>query len=240
MKKASEMILPLLLAAAVLQICTVSFFRYRAAVQAAALERQPVRVVIDAGHGGEDGGAVTAQGVRESGINLAISLRVRDLLAFCGVQPVMIRQTDTMVYSGECRSISEKKVSDLKNRAKTVNETPNALLLSIHQNHFSQEKYHGAQVFYAKTEGSHAFAEQMQTCLRECVEPENRRQCKLSQSVYLLENVRCTGILIECGFLSNPSEADRLVTEDYQKKLTAAVCGATVRYIATEGDNYEV
>ena len=240
MNRASEKILPVCLAAAVLYICTVSFFRYRAAVQTAAWTREPVRVVIDAGHGGEDGGAVTAQGVRESGINLAICLRLRDLLAFCGVRPVMIRQTDTMVYSGECRSISEKKVSDLKNRVKTVNETPNALLLSIHQNHFSQAEYHGAQVFYAKTEGSRAFAEQMQTCLRDCVEPENRRQCKLSQSVYLLENIHCTGILIECGFLSNPAEAERLVTEEYQKELTAAVCGATVRYLSTEGDNYEV
>lgn len=105
---------------------------------ASAVAAMPLRVMIDAGHGGEDGGALSVTGTPESGINLDIALRVRDLLAFAGVQPLMIRTTDTAVYTGSCASITEKKVSDLKNRVKTVNDAAPELLVSIHQNFSSR------------------------------------------------------------------------------------------------------
>lgn len=105
---------------------------------ASAVAAMPPRVMIDAGHGGEDGGAMSVTGTPESGINLDIALRVRDLLAFAGVQPLMIRTTDTAVYTGSCASITEKKVSDLRNRVKTVNDAAPELLVSIHQNFSSR------------------------------------------------------------------------------------------------------
>lgn len=219
---------------------TICAVRLRfSAVRAMALENAPVTVVIDAGHGGEDGGAVGINQSRESELNLQISLRVRDLLALAGVQTQTVRETDTAVYSGDCGTIAEKKVSDLKNRVALVKKTDNALLLSIHQNFFEQEKYSGAQVFYADDAQSRALAQAVQQSLR-TVDPANRRECKPSQGVYLMEHIDCTGILVECGFLSNTREAALLCNEAYQKKLTAAICGAVVTYIGEERLSHEV
>lgn len=239
MKNITRLLLPITLALAVVYVCAVSFFRYSKAVSAAKLYDAPVTVVIDPGHGGEDGGASSLDGVCESGINLDISLRLRDLLSLVGVRTAMIRETDTAVYT-EGTTISQKKVSDLKNRVQTVNATPNALLVSIHQNFFEQQKYSGAQVFFAKTDGSRALAERTQTNLREGVEPSNHRQAKPSQSVYLMEHVNCTAILVECGFLSNREEAARLQDASYQKKLAAAVCASVQGYLNEEEDTNEV
>jgi N-acetylmuramoyl-L-alanine amidase len=198
----------------------------------------PAIIVLDAGHGGEDGGATSVSGVPESRYNLEIARRLRDLFAFAGVQTHMIRETDTAVYTGSCRTIAEKKISDLKNRAKTVNALPNALLISIHQNFFPEPKYRGTQVFYAGTDGSEALAKIIQDTVRETVDPDNHRQIKKSQSVYLMEHIRCTGVLVECGFLSNAQEDELLKTPAYQKKLAAAIAGSAARYL--EGNFDEV
>ena len=202
---------------------------------AAAQELSPV-VVIDAGHGGEDGGALSCTGVRESGINLEISLRVNDLLHFLGMQTRMIRTTDCAVYSDGARTISEKKVSDIHNRVHMVEETPGALLVSIHQNNFPESKYRGAQVFYAETEGSRALAEQTQRYLATQVDPNNRRECKAAQEIYLLKHISCTAILVECGFLSNPGEEALLREAGYQKKLAAAICCSVIDYLEAQNE----
>ena len=120
---------------------------------------------------------------------------------------------------------------------KLVESTPNALLLSIHQNFFPETKYHGAQVFYAKTPGSEALAEDMQAVLRACVDSSNHRRAKPSQAVYLMDKISCTGVLVECGFLSNELEAERLTQKDYQQRLAGAICGALCAYLETEGDS---
>ena len=153
MKKWVQIVLPVMLFATVLYFCVFAVVFYQSE-QTAALLGSGTTVVLDAGHGGEDGGATGVSGTSEAALNLEISLRVRDLLRLCGVQVSMIRETDTAVYSDGCRTIAEKKVSDIKNRASTVNQTEQPLLLSIHQNFFTEGKYHGAQVFYAKTPGS--------------------------------------------------------------------------------------
>ena len=184
-------------------------------------------VVLDPGHGGEDGGAVSPGGVGESNLNLAISLRTRELLRFLGISVVMTRETERSLHSPEAGSISEKKVSDLKNRVAFVSQIPNPVLVSIHQNMFSQSKYCGAQVFYSKTAGSKALAEALQARISTCLDPANHRQAKPSEKVYLLEQISCPGVLVECGFLSNPREEALLQTEAYQKKL-AAVLSATL------------
>ena len=194
-------------------------------------------IVIDAGHGGEDGGATGVSGTSEAALNLEISLRVRDLLRLCGVQVSMIRETDTAVYSDGCCTIAEKKVSDIKNRTSMVNQTEQPLLLSIHQNFFTEGKYHGAQVFYAKTPGSQQLAEQLQSNLALGLEPDNHRQCKKSDGVYLMEHIDCTGVLVECGFLSNYEEEQRLLQPEYQKKLAAVIAGTLSVWLSEEHPN---
>lgn len=206
--------------------------------QAVALASQPVTVVIDAGHGGEDGGAVGSSGVRESVLNLAVALRLEQVLALCGIQSSMIRTEDKAVYT-EGSTITEKKVSDLKRRVKLVNDTWNAVLVSIHQNHFPEPIYKGAQVFYAGTERSRELGELTQSILRQTLDSENHRQSKRSSSVYLMEQINCPGILVECGFLSNPREEQLLCQSDYQLKIACAI-GASMARFLEEGNQREV
>lgn len=212
--------------------------RYRT-VQTAAIYDQPMTVVVDAGHGGEDGGTTSVSGVLESRLNLEIALKMRDLLELLGVRTVTVRESDISVYTGDCQTLSQKKVSDLKNRVALVNNTPNALVLSIHQNYFEQPKYRGAQVFYAKTQGSKALAALVQASIAEHLDPDNRRAVKQAASVYLMEHIERTGILIECGFLSNYEEDRLLQSPQYQKKLSLAVCSAVVQYMTQEAERYE-
>lgn len=199
-------------------------------VENAPVEREK-RIVIDPGHGGEDGGATSCTGISESGINLEISMRLDDLLHLLGYDTVMIRTTDVSIYTkGE--TIAEKKVSDLRQRVKLVNETEDALLLSIHQNHFSDSRYSGAQVFYADTKGSEVLAKTLQQALVESLNPGSRRRAKKSDGVYLMEHIHCTGVLIECGFLSNPQEEAKLRTPEYQKKLCCVIASSVSNYLS--------
>lgn len=189
-------------------------------------ENMPVRrgstIVIDAGHGGVDGGATSCTGALESAFNLQIALKLEDLLHLLGHDTLMIRREDVSIYTkGE--TIAQKKVSDLKERVRIANQTPNATLVSIHQNNFSDSRYSGAQVFYAGTEGSEALAKQLQTAFVTTLNPGSRRQAKKSEGVYLMERVSCPAVLIECGFLSNPEEEGRLRSEAYQKKICCVI-----------------
>ena len=189
-------------------------------------------VIIDAGHGGVDGGAVSCTGVYESQINLEISQKLNDVMHLLGIRTIMIRDSDISVYT-EGKTIAAKKVSDIRERVRIANTTPNALLLSIHQNTFSDSKYHGTQVFYNGKFDSKVLAEEMQTSFRENVNPDNKRKCKKTSGVYLMEHINCSGILIECGFLSNAKEEEHLRNPEYQKKL-CCVIGATVsQYLNT-------
>ena len=185
-------------------------------------------VVIDAGHGGEDGGAISVTGARESMLNLEISQRLNDLLHFLGVHTQMIRTEDISVYT-EGDTIAQKKVSDIHNRVKAVEQTPHALLVSIHQNQFSESQYRGAQVFYAQ--GSQELAELLQSDLAAQVDPRNHRQCKQAQGIYLLEHISCPAVLIECGFLSNPAEEALLRDASYQKKLASVIACTLASYL---------
>ena len=183
-------------------------------------------VVIDPGHGGEDGGATSCTGRMESAYNLAISRRLDDLLHLLGYQTRMTRTSDVSIYTtGD--TIARKKISDLKERVRIVNETPGAVFISIHQNQFSDSRYSGAQVFYAKTDGSKELGQKLQSELVTALNPGSNRKSKPISGVYLMENIQCTGVLIECGFLSNPREEAKLRNAEYQKKL-CCVIGATL------------
>ena len=188
------------------------------------------KIVIDPGHGGEDGGATSCTGALESNINLEIALRLKDLLNFLGFETIMVRTNDTAVHThGE--TIAQRKVSDLKNRVLLVNHTENALLLSIHQNYFPENRYSGAQVFYANTDGSRKLAEMIQLSFRKTVNPNSKRSAKKAEDVYLLENISCDGVLVECGFLSNFREEELLRNMDYQKKVCMIIAAATSLYL---------
>lgn len=191
-------------------------------------------IVIDAGHGGEDGGATSCTGKLESAFNLEIALRLNDLLHLMGYETRMIRTGDISVYTkGE--TIAQKKVSDLKERVRIINETENGILVSIHQNQFTDGRYHGAQVFYAGTEGSDRLAKVMQELLIQSLNPENTRKCKRAEGIYLMEHIDRTGVLVECGFLSNPEEEAMLRQPEYQKMLCCVISGAVSEYIGKEG-----
>ena len=188
-------------------------------------------LVLDAGHGGEDGGAVSLTGAPESQINLAIVQKLDLLLGLCGQSPVVLRQEDISLHDSEADTLREKKVSDLKNRVAMVEGTENGVLLSIHQNMFTNAKYHGAQVFYAPTHGSQEFAVHTQEVLRQTVDQTNERQAKpIPDTVYLMNHITRPAILVECGFLSNPEEEGKLRSEGYQLQLAAALTGAWLQY----------
>lgn len=188
-------------------------------------------VIIDAGHGGEDGGARSCTGILESKINLQIAMRLNDLLNLLGVQTKMIRTTDRSVFT-EGDSIAARKISDLKERVRIVNASGCAFLISIHQNYFSDNRYSGAQVFYAKTAGSAELAQLTQTLLVQTLNHGNNRKFKKAEGIYLMEQIDCTGILVECGFLSNPTEETSLRDDLYQKKLSCVLAVACSRYLS--------
>lgn len=179
-------------------------------------------VIIDAGHGGVDGGATSCTGVLESNLNLEIATKLNDLLHLLGISTRMIRTDDRSVYTSG-QTIAAKKVSDLKERVRVANSTNDAILISIHQNHFVDGRYHGAQVFYAATDRSKELASIMQNALKNHLEQASNRNIKKGEGIYLLENINCTGILIECGFLSNPVEEAKLRSTDYQQRICCII-----------------
>lgn len=194
----------------------------------------PVRkhcFIIDPGHGGVDGGATSCTGKLESAFNLEIGLRLRDLIHFMGYQTKIVRTKDISVYT-EGETIAAKKISDLKERVRICNSTEGAILLSIHQNTFSDSRYSGAQVFYAATEGSEALAKSLQKNLISTLNPVSNRNAKQANGVYLMEHISCPGVLIECGFLSNPEEEAKLRSAEYQKQLCCVIAVTAAAFIS--------
>lgn len=190
-------------------------------------------IVVDAGHGGIDGGATSCTGVLESRLNLEIALKLNDLLRFIGYETKMVRWEDTSIHT-EGKTIAAQKVSDLKERVKIVNETENAVLVSIHQNTYPDGKYSGAQVFYADDEISKALAQKLQTVFIQTVNPESNRKCKSSKGIYLMQNITKPGVLIECGFLTNPKEEAALRSGEYQKKIACVICSSLSLHMERE------
>lgn len=185
----------------------------------------PVTVVIDPGHGGEDGGAVSPGGVAESQINLEVSLRVSDLLRFAGRRTLLTRSEDVTICDEGLDTMRQRKTSDIKNRVKLVEETENAVLLSIHQNSLpSSPVTHGAQVFWNRGQGAEALAESIQTALNSGVNAGNEKHPRqIPDSIYLMKNISSPGVLVECGFLSNGPETERLQNPAYQLRLATAI-----------------
>lgn len=193
--------------------------------------------VLDAGHGGEDGGAVSADGAKESDVNLAVTLDLDELLRFLGRETVLTRREDVSVGSEDAKTLREKKVSDLKNRVALVNSVPGAVLVSIHQNSLpSVPSVHGAQVFFGKHAPSDVIAASVQKTLNKTVNLDREKQeKKIDPTIYLMKNAKCPAILIECGFVSNPAESAILREAAYQKKLAVVIAAGLL-----ESENAEI
>lgn len=193
-------------------------------------------LIIDPGHGGEDGGAVSVSGEKESGINLAIARQMDQLMGFYGVRVLMTREDDVSIHSSGAKTLREKKVSDLHNRVDLINGVENGTLISIHQNSFPGKRSRGTHVFYADETLSRPLAQRVQNTVRETLDPENNRAPqRISDSVYLMNHISCRAILVECGFLSNPEEDRMLQDPVYQHKLAMILAAC---YLA-EGDTQE-
>lgn len=190
-----------------------------------------LQLIIDAGHGGEDGGAVSLSGAKESDINLAISLKMDQVLGLYGVGAVLLRTEDISLHDQDAQSIHEKKVADLNYRVDTIESISNAVVISIHQNTYSSPQYSGAQVFYANGEHSLPLAEMAQQQLIAVLDPENDRVATpIAESIYLMNHISCPAILVECGFLSNPEEEALLITSEYQTQIAATLATVWLQY----------
>lgn len=186
--------------------------------------------VIDAGHGGMDGGTVSCTGAVESMINLEISIRLNDLFHLLGYDTKMTRTEDiSLDTSGN--SVGERKASDLRARTQMINETENGILLCIHQNHYFESIYSGAQMFYPKTEGSKTLAENLQSAFVRTLNPGSHRQAKPVEGLYIMNHIQKVGVLIECGFLSNPPEEQKLRSADYQKQICCVIASTCSQFV---------
>ena len=190
-------------------------------------------IILDAGHGGEDGGAVGADGTMEKDINLSIAKKLQQLLLVSGFNVRMIRDSDVSIYSDGMETIKEKKVSDLKNRLNIANESENNILISIHQNKFPQSQYNGTQVFYSENNpGSKELAENIRESVIGFLQPENKRETKpATKDIYILYNCKNVAVMVECGFLSNNAELQKLKDETYQDEMAFSIYCGFLEYI---------
>lgn len=182
-------------------------------------------LILDAGHGGLDGGCSAADGSVEKSINLNIMLSVRDLSKLFGYNVETTRDTDKSIHDKGITGIKNQKISDMENRLELFNKYNNSICVSIHQNTFSDSKFNGAQMFYSdKNETSEQFATIMQQQFVANLQPDNKREIKLcGKELYLCYYCDNPAVMVECGFLSNPEEAAKLTTTDYQKKVAFTI-----------------
>lgn len=192
--------------------------------------RQLPNIIIDAGHGGEDGGAVSGD-VLEKTINLSISKDSSALLNFLGFDVRMTREDDGAV-SNEGDSIKSRKTNDMKKRLEIFNSSENNVVISIHQNKFSSASSKGAQVFYSKNnDKSLVLADCIMRSVKQLLQPDNERESKAAgNGIYLLKNTTRPAVIVECGFISNTEERRLLQDESYQKQISFAIATGFLDY----------
>ena len=192
----------------------------------------PPTVILDAGHGGPDGGANGVNGVHEKDLNLAMVLLLAELFRGEGVEVILTRSDDALPITEEQDRSGHRKRWDVTNRIGFTKLYPDALFVSIHMNLFPVEKYSGLQVWYAKTPGSAELAETVRRRVTAELQPDNKRQCKKAdRSIRLLDEAGCAAILVECGFLSNRAECEKLCSPDYQRELSFSIFCAIMEYV---------
>ncbi len=214
-------------------IITISTYSLPKNLQTSAQALISAPVVLDAGHGGQDGGATLSNGITEAPITLEITERISLLMSFLGIDNVLTRTEDISLSYNPELSIRDNKNADLKARLDISNDLPDSPFLSVHLNMFSEPEYSGAQVFYSKNNVlSQTLAQNLQQSLRDVLDPTNDRVYKRAgDGVYLMEQVNAPAVTIECGFLSNVSERELLVTQVYQTKIAVAVTAGFINYL---------
>ncbi len=228
--KRLKIIAILLIIATVIAVSVNIFDRY--AMDSAASAETGKVIIIDAGHGGEDPGAVGVNGSYEKDLNLAIAITLGEELKNKGYTVVYTRTEDKMLYLPEENIKGMRKISDLKNRCKLTEQYDDCILVSIHMNTYGASKYSGLQVYYTDgNDESRALASKIQSAVKKELQPDNKRQIKNGSSLYLLENASGTAVLIECGFLSNEAECEKLSQKEYQKELSFSIICGIIEYI---------
>lgn len=225
----TKKILNIVLAVILLFIVTITALLWSEQDTPASTKDQPITVVIDPGHGGNDPGKVGTSDILEKDINLEIALTLADILKESGINVIMTRDEDYGLYE---ESDSNKKNTDLHNRCKLVEESDAALVVSIHQNSFTDSTVSGAQVFYySSSEKSKSLAQEISNSLSTSIGKDNTRPIKANSDYFLLLNTPCPCIIIECGFLSNPTETKKLQDPDYQLLLSRAISQGVLDFL---------
>ena len=192
-------------------------------------------VIIDAGHGGEDCGAIGVNGVYEKDLNFSIANTLGDMLSKNGYAVVYTRTSDALLYTESENIYGIRKISDLKNRCKLGAEYSNAIYISIHMNSYKSPECDGLQVYYSnENDSTRRLGLEVQNAVKAKLQPKNNRKIKNGDGIYLLENLKNPAILIECGFLTNPIECENLIKKEYQKELCSAIFYGIIEYIAKE------
>lgn len=187
-------------------------------------------IVIDAGHGGIDPGKVGINDALEKDINLALALKLRDKFSQDSIRIILTRDSDTGLYS---EGSTNKKAEDMQTRCKIISDASPIFTVSLHQNSYPSPEVCGAQVFYfGQSQDGKKLADMIQDSLISNVDPDNHRVAKANESYYLLKKTPTPTVIVECGFLSNPTEADLLLTDDYQNQLVDAIYNGIQNYLS--------
>lgn len=225
-------VLVVVLSLAVLSTAVTMGYKY---ITVSASYKNRNTVILDAGHGGFDGGAVASDGTVEKDINLKITLASAKFLRQSGFNVILTRENDVSTDDVETEKISTRKKSDLKNRLNLMKDYKDAVFVSIHLNKFTTSAANGSQVFYSRSEESKRLGDCIQKSIVAKLQPENTRVNKLAtSSTYLLYNATVPSVLVECGFLSNKSELEKLKDKDYQNKMAFSIYCGILEYFKGE------
>ena len=196
-------------------------------------ENKGFYIIVDAGHGGMDGGTSAADGTKEKDINLSIARKLNLLLVASGYKTVMLRNDDALIGDNSLSTIRARKVSDIRKRLEVAESYPESILVSIHQNYYSVPKYSGAQVFYStNSPKSKILAQSIQDSVVNGLQPDNNRKIKaVGSDIYLLYNCTLPAVMVECGFMSNESEAEKLKTDSYQTQMALSIMQGILNYL---------
>ncbi len=232
MKRLIKFIPYFIIVVVAISLVFVSVSSENRAVSAEAGSETPL-IIIDAGHGGRDGGAVAADGTEEQYINLDIAIRLNDALNAAGYRTLMTRTDNDSIHDSDAVTTREQKVSDIHNRLKIIEANPKCIFVSIHQNYYTESKYWGTQVFYSPNNAqSSVLAQYVQSSVVSQLQPDNTRQIKESgDSIYILYHATVPAVMVECGFLSNKEETAKLNDVEYRQQIADAICCGIVNYI---------
>jgi len=216
----------------ILTSITFSYLEDKEAAEASNNVNEGKVIIIDAGHGGEDSGAIGVNGVLEKDLNLEISMLIGEELKRQGFTVVYTRTTDTMLYSESENVKGMRKISDLRNRVAFTQNYKDATFISIHMNSFGAEKYSGLQVYYKNnSKESEILASLIQSTVKNQLQQDNNRVIKKGSSMFVLDKSCCNAVLIECGFLTNNTECEKLSQKEYQKQLSFSIVCGIIEYI---------